>query len=213
MLLSLCDDCYCCCSLARFCTSWSVLSAISHRSRLSISLQSLRWLRQTNMRVMKIHIDFYLMCSVIVYTKTHTDYVHLFCFKNGKMKQFEPNESAAKAAARKRIPHTHTPNIRRRRRKMIEAPNALIGITALYIHRTFCSVTLNRSDSKFGRESERKRVLRCLVRLMKLLHNDETRWLYVVCGHRRLSIRHTHIHTIHLAVCVCVREIISSGNK
>lgn len=108
MLLSLCDDCYCCCSLARFCTSWSVLSAISHRSRLSISLQSLRWLRQTNMRVMKIHIDFYLMCSVIVYTKTHTDYVHLFCFKNGKMKQFEPNESAAKAAARKRIPHTHT---------------------------------------------------------------------------------------------------------
>lgn len=121
------------------------------------------------MRVMKNHIDFYLICPSLC-TQKHTDYVHLFCFKNGKMKQFGPNWTKAPKVQWEKIERNHSP----------------LTISALHSRRIIVCLCIEF----------RWRVLRRLARLMKLLDKMNAAWMF--CGHRRLAfVARTHTNTLN----------------
>lgn len=71
------------------------LFSFEHWSTCSV----LKWTAIHRMRVMKNHIDFYLMCPSLC-TQKHTDYVHLFDLKDGKTEtiQAERRKSTRKKA-------------------------------------------------------------------------------------------------------------------
>lgn len=87
-------------------------------------------------RLMKNHIDFYLMCPLLC-TQKHTDYVHLFCFKNGKMKHFKPNWESSASRRKKDGKKRH----REAKEIILKAPILLLKTTrALHIQIVFVAL-------------------------------------------------------------------------